>query len=80
MPKRQEPTLTIRLADDIAALLSRFVDEQDDWTKTEVVSIALHDFLSGSDSKRIKALVRYRKRKSRPSPEPSRSETRGRSK
>jgi len=56
------------------------VDDQEDWTKTEVVSIAQHDFLNGSDSKRIKALVRYRKRKLSPSPEPSRSETRGRSK
>jgi len=63
MPKRQEPTLTIRLAADLAELLARFVEEQEDWSKTEVVSVALHDFLSGSDTRRIKSLVRFRKRK-----------------
>lgn len=76
--KRQEPTLTIRLPADIAEQLGRLVSEQEDWSKTEVVSVALHDFLSATDEDRIKALVRYRKRRAPGVQAPPRDEPKGR--
>lgn len=63
--KKRDAPLNARVAPDVHDQLVRFIEAKanDDWTKTEVVNVALHAFLTATPEERLAALTKFRSRK-----------------
>jgi hypothetical protein len=60
----QKRSRTFRVAEDLAEKLERYVGDNPEWTKVEILSVALHWFLEAAQEQdRLDALVDFRSRR-----------------
>lgn len=56
-------TVTFRLAPDLGVFLDAFAEEHPEWSKAEVIQVALHWFSQADEKTRLEALMKFRARR-----------------
>ena len=56
------PTITVRPPTDVIAALDSFIESDPAWTRSELVTVAVHAFLKSAAGEKDRALLEYRRR------------------
>lgn len=56
------PTITVRPPVDVITALDSFIESDPAWTRSELVTVAVHAFLKSSAGEKDRALLEYRRR------------------